>query len=184
MAPAHLQEKGFVPGTVHLVDLEGTLRAKHASGTSQKDIVLVPAPSSDPNDPLNWTPRLKLVHTIAIQVYTLMIGIASAAIYSVLVPISDATNLTLADLNAGTGYMFLAFGGLSLFGTTDVSITDMRDRMGMSNHAASRPPVRKETYLSLLTSGHHWHHDLGSIHQEQWPMDCEQSAPRSRRSSH
>jgi hypothetical protein len=43
-------------------------------------------------------------------VYTLMVGIASAAIYSVLTPISDATNLTLDDLNAGTGYMFLAFG--------------------------------------------------------------------------
>ena len=43
-------------------------------------------------------------------VYTLMVGIASAAIYSVLLPISEATGLTLADLNAGTGYMFLAFG--------------------------------------------------------------------------
>lgn len=35
-----------------------------------------------------------------------MVGIASAAIYSVLEPISDATGLTLADLNAGTGYMY------------------------------------------------------------------------------
>ena len=43
-------------------------------------------------------------------VYTLMVGIASAAIYSVLEPISEATGLTLGDLNAGTGYMFLAFG--------------------------------------------------------------------------
>ena len=43
-------------------------------------------------------------------VYTLFVGIASAAIYSVLVPISEATTLTLDDLNAGTGYMFLAFG--------------------------------------------------------------------------
>lgn len=43
-------------------------------------------------------------------VYTLMVGIASAAIYSVLEPISEATGLTLADLNAGTGYMFLFFG--------------------------------------------------------------------------
>jgi hypothetical protein len=30
-------------------------------------------------------------------------------IYSVLVPISEDTGLTLADLNAGTGYMFLLF---------------------------------------------------------------------------
>jgi MFS family permease len=48
-------------------------------------------------------------------VYTLMVGIASAAIYSVLVPISEATSLTLDDLNAGTGYMFLAFGWGCLF---------------------------------------------------------------------
>lgn len=37
--------------------------------------------------------------------YTFAIGIASAAIYSVLEPIEKATGLTLGDLNAGTGYM-------------------------------------------------------------------------------
>lgn len=41
--------------------------------------------------------------------YTFTIGIASAAIYSVFVPISEDTGLTLGDLNAGTGYMFLFF---------------------------------------------------------------------------
>lgn len=40
-----------VPGTVHLVDLEGTMSAKHAKGT-QQDIVLVPSPSPDPDDPV------------------------------------------------------------------------------------------------------------------------------------
>lgn len=42
--------------------------------------------------------------------YTFALGIASAAIYSVLVPIEEDTSLTLNDLNAGTGYMFLMFG--------------------------------------------------------------------------
>lgn len=42
--------------------------------------------------------------------YTMAIGIASAAIYSILTPIAEATNLTLDELNTGTGYMFLAFG--------------------------------------------------------------------------
>jgi len=41
-----------VPGTVHLVDLEGTMRAKHAKG-SLHDVVLVPAPSADPDDPVS-----------------------------------------------------------------------------------------------------------------------------------
>ncbi|KAK5194043.1 hypothetical protein LTR47_005365 [Exophiala xenobiotica] len=104
-----MQSRPFVPGTVHLVDLEGTMHAKHAS-KGHKDIVLVPAPSNDPDDPLNWSPRRKLLSTSCMCMYTLMVGIASAAIYSVLVPISEATGLTLGDLNSGTGYMFLAFG--------------------------------------------------------------------------
>jgi hypothetical protein len=104
----HLDETA-IPGTVHLVDLEGTMRAKHASGTQLKDVVLVPVPSADPDDPLNWCKRRKWLSTASHCMYTLMVGIASAAIYSVLLPISEDTGLTLADLNAGTGYMFLHF---------------------------------------------------------------------------
>lgn len=89
-----------IPGTVHLVDLEGTIRAKHAGGNAA-DIVLVPAPSSDPDDPLNWSPARKRLSTASQSMYTLMVGIASAAIYSVLEPISGATGLSLSDLNAG-----------------------------------------------------------------------------------
>jgi hypothetical protein len=100
----HLDETA-IPGTVHLVDLEGTIRAKHASASQFKDVVLVPAPSADPDDPLNWSRRRKWLSTVSQSVYTLMVGIASAAIYSVLVPISDDTGLTLDDLNAGTGYV-------------------------------------------------------------------------------
>lgn len=109
----HLDETA-IPGTVHLVDLEGTIAAKHASG-AERDVVLVPAPSADPDDPLNWSPRRKLLSTLSLSMYTLMVGIASAAIYSVLEPISSDTGLTLSDLNAGTGYMFLAFGWGCLF---------------------------------------------------------------------
>lgn len=59
---------------------------------------------------LNWSPARKALSTTCMGVYTLMVGIASAAIYSVLEPIAEDTGLTLGDLNAGTGYMFLAFG--------------------------------------------------------------------------
>ncbi|KAL2439289.1 putative MFS-type transporter [Exophiala dermatitidis] len=107
------EDRPFVPGTVHLVDLEGTMRAKHAKG--HEDIVLVPAPSNDPDDPLNWSRRRKLLSTSCMCVYTLMVGIASAAIYSVLVPISEDTGMSLGDLNSGTGYMFLFFGWGCLF---------------------------------------------------------------------
>jgi hypothetical protein len=57
-----------VPGTVHLVDLEHTMHTKHAR-SGARDIVLVPTPSSDPDDPLNWSPRRKLMNTISVNVY-------------------------------------------------------------------------------------------------------------------
>lgn len=102
-------EKHGIPGTVHLVDLLGTMHARHAEG-AQKDIVLLPAPSSDPEDPLNWSPRRKMLATTCMCVYTLMVGIASAIIYSVFAPISQETGLTIANLNEGTGFMFLFLG--------------------------------------------------------------------------
>ncbi|KAL5456344.1 hypothetical protein PMIN07_006678 [Paraphaeosphaeria minitans] len=98
-----------IPGTVHLVDLLGTMTGRHAE-SGQRDIVLVPSPSSDPDDPLNWSAPRKALSTVCMCMYTLMVGIASAAIYSVLVPISEETGISLTTLNQGTGYMFLFFG--------------------------------------------------------------------------
>jgi hypothetical protein len=105
----HLDTRA-IPGTIHLVDLEGVMRGQHASGPQLNDVVLIPAPSNDPDDPLNWSPKRKMLSTACMSMYTLMVGIASAAIYSVLEPISEDTGLTLDQLNAGTGYMFLFFG--------------------------------------------------------------------------
>ena len=57
-----MDENELPPGSVRLVDLQGTLNTKHASG-GLKDIVLVPAPSEDPEDPLNWSSRRKILST-------------------------------------------------------------------------------------------------------------------------
>ena len=104
-----------VPGTSRLVDTDGGLTIPHASQSSKGDVILIPTPSADPNDPLNWPPRRKALSCLCMCAYILTVGIASAAIYSILEPISNATELTLGDLNAGTGYMFLAFGWACLF---------------------------------------------------------------------
>lgn len=83
-----------VPGTVHLVDIEGILQKKHAKG-SNADVVLVPTPSPDPDDPLNWSPRRKILSTTCMLIYVTMISIGVSMVYSILIPISTDTGLSL-----------------------------------------------------------------------------------------
>lgn len=45
--PVIADDHPALPGTVHLVDLEGTMRGKHAAGAQAHDIVLIPAPSDE-----------------------------------------------------------------------------------------------------------------------------------------
>ncbi|KAH7215276.1 major facilitator superfamily domain-containing protein [Fusarium oxysporum] len=98
-----------IPGTVHLVDAQGSMDSQHAKG-AEHDIVLVPVPSAHPDDPLNWSPRRKYLSAFCMAAYVLVIGICSSALYSTLGPLSESTGLSYNDLNSGTGYMFLFFG--------------------------------------------------------------------------
>ncbi|KAL4888640.1 MFS general substrate transporter [Aspergillus ambiguus] len=83
-------DRSAIPGTFTLVDLEHTLASRHLD-RGNSDIVLVPQPSDDPDDPLNWSPRRKLLSTIC------------------------ATGVSVGTLNQGTGYMFLLAGWGLLF---------------------------------------------------------------------
>ncbi|KAK9245138.1 MFS general substrate transporter [Lipomyces tetrasporus] len=101
-------DESAVPGTVFLVDLDGSHNLPKSE--TQKDIVLVPAPTDDPEDPLNWAPARKWRTMALVHFYTFIVGWASAGVYSILIDISEKTGLTVADLNSGTGTMLLFFG--------------------------------------------------------------------------
>ncbi|KAH6628974.1 serine/threonine kinase 16 [Boeremia exigua] len=104
-----MSDQQAIPGTVHLVDIDGSFQAKHAGG-NLRDIVLVPAPSNDPDDPLNWSKGRKLLSVVCMSMYMIATGIASSLMYSIIVPVSKDTGLSIAALNEGTGYNYLAFG--------------------------------------------------------------------------
>src|SRR6478609_515077 len=76
-----------VPGTVRLVDING-MNSSGPHDSQHKDIVLVPRPSSDPNDPLNWSHRRKLLAVSMSYLYVLGTGIATSLQYSVLADIT------------------------------------------------------------------------------------------------
>lgn len=65
-ATAMEMDESQIPGTVHLVDLEHTEATRHAG--SSRDIILIPTPSRDPNDPLNWSAGRKRLHLICLMV--------------------------------------------------------------------------------------------------------------------
>jgi hypothetical protein len=88
-----------VPGTVLLVDSAGHHSGgKHASDRS--DIVLVPQPSNDPEDPLNWSRKRKMWALFMVFVYTMGVGIPGTLHYSVIADITKDTGIPTADLGA------------------------------------------------------------------------------------
>lgn len=90
------------PGTVQLIE------------TRSDAIILVPKPSKDPSDPLNWSRRRKWLNVSLVLFYVFSTGIGGASVYSVLEPISQDTGITIAQLNTGTGFLFLMAGWSNL----------------------------------------------------------------------
>ncbi|GMM27985.1 hypothetical protein DAMA08_007010 [Martiniozyma asiatica (nom. inval.)] len=95
-----------IPGTSQLVEED----------SENGEIVLIPTPSDDPNDPLNWSYRRKMLQMFCIILYCYGGSVPGCCIYSIITEIAaDPSNdLTVGDLNAGTGYsfLFLGLGGL------------------------------------------------------------------------
>lgn len=92
-----------VPGTSHLVNL---------NASKEDEIVLIPTPSDDPNDPLNWSYRRKMMQMFCIILYCYGGSVPGCCIYSIMPQIAadPDVDITLSDLNAGTGYSFLFLG--------------------------------------------------------------------------
>ncbi|KAI5249791.1 major facilitator superfamily transporter [Aureobasidium subglaciale] len=113
---SNIHDDHIAPGTVRLIDANGELNVRHSEGHG--DIVLVPTPSGllahfitdDPEDPLNWTKKRKLLQTACMVMYTVMMVFPSAAVYSVAKPISTSTGISITTINRGTGIMFLFYG--------------------------------------------------------------------------
>ncbi|PSR75284.1 major facilitator superfamily domain-containing protein [Coniella lustricola] len=106
-------DESQIPGTVQLIDVDEHMTARHATG--HRDIILVPTPSADPEDPLNWSPGRKRLALTCILAFTWFNGMALSVVYSVETSLSVALDVSVANINAGTGYFFLLCGWGLLF---------------------------------------------------------------------
>ncbi|KXJ89489.1 major facilitator superfamily domain-containing protein [Microdochium bolleyi] len=96
-----------IPGTVQLVDVDGSLRVEHGGST---DIVLVPQPTDDPDDPLRWRRPRKLVSIIIAMAWCFLIAALISGLSPAYLLIEKDTGISVADLSTGNGIMFLFLG--------------------------------------------------------------------------
>lgn len=97
-----------IPGTVQQVDFDRSLRLRH--NDEQEDIVLIPRPSSHPDDPLNWSRYRKLLNSTCQMVWCFFAAALISGLSSAYLLISEDTGISVADLSTGSGLMYLFMG--------------------------------------------------------------------------
>ena len=95
-----------------LVENQNT-NLQHQDGA--QDVVLVPQPSKDPEDPLNWGKWRKRLTFFWACWYVFFASGPSSALAPAMLIMEQDLNISLADLNAGNGYLYLFYGLGCLF---------------------------------------------------------------------
>ncbi|RVX66189.1 hypothetical protein B0A52_10081 [Exophiala mesophila] len=103
----------LVPGTVLQVDIYNNLRGVQHNDR-RKDIVLVPQPTSHPDDPLNWTKYRKWSSISGYVVYTFLVAVMVSSLSPANLMIEAETGIAVADINTGVGLMYLFLGWSNL----------------------------------------------------------------------
>lgn len=103
----------WVPGTVYLVDIENNLEVQHNGKT---DIVLIPQPSDDPNDPLLWSQTKKNFQFAILFYWSFLTAVATnwnGPVWDIWVEKFNTTYSVLNDTSA-LCWLFLGIGCLFL----------------------------------------------------------------------
>ncbi|KAF5678621.1 substrate-H+ antiporter [Fusarium heterosporum] len=88
---------------------------EHFVRAKQSDQVLVPQPSPDPHDPLNWSPLWKFSTIFCVSTMTFTQGFAPLALAPMFPDLIKAYNSTLGDVIQFTGVTILILGFSNFF---------------------------------------------------------------------
>lgn len=103
------QDYDVVPGTVYIIEQPSIL-----NGDSKAEIILIPTPADDLDDPLRWSSWRKRYHLFLLVIYsTLMTALGNweASIY---LNITEAlgTSVTLMNIGAALTLLMLGIGNV------------------------------------------------------------------------
>lgn len=97
-----------VPGTVHLLDIEGNLNVKKEEGG--KNIILKPQPSSNVNDPLRWSKKKKLSQFCFLWLLSFLLAVLSNFSGPLYEEFTKQLNCTIMDCNVSSAICFIFLG--------------------------------------------------------------------------
>lgn len=98
----------YVPGTVHLIDLDNSLHVKHHEGL--KNIILQPQPSLNPNDPLRWSKGKKLAQFSMVWIWAFFLAVTVNWTGPYWTEWTTEFNCTFDQLNVTLALCFLFLG--------------------------------------------------------------------------
>lgn len=111
------QTEILIPGTAQLVDAQGLFHGlhnqSHGHGMHAQhacEIVLVPQPTDDPQDPLRWTPPRKMQAMVVALMWCFFVAATISGLSPAYLLIEKDTGISVADLSTGNGIMFLFLG--------------------------------------------------------------------------
>lgn len=100
-----------VPGTVHLVDLEGTLNFKKEKHFhSSHNIILQPQPSRNPNDPLRWSKSKKQQQFWLLWIWAFLLAVAVNWTGPIWTDWTIEFSCSFTELNISSAICFLFLG--------------------------------------------------------------------------
>ena len=155
------QDGGFLPGTKLIVDFDGHISAAHAAN---KEILLIPQPTSDSDDPLNWGKGRKCLAMGVVVLYTTLLGAATISpgvTYSALIPQFYPVTINYLNTGAALAVLFLGLGNLilnplvtlPLHSHTEVKVTYARHSNMAVVQSTSSPrslPAFRKSFAQLL----------------------------------
>lgn len=102
--------EGNVPGTVHIIDKSDILNVK-----KNGDIVLLPQPSSNPNDPLRWSQRKKHLQFGFLWIWSFLLAACTNSAGPLFTIFTETWSTSFVALNNATSLNFLFLGIGCLF---------------------------------------------------------------------
>lgn len=97
-----------VPGTTVLVGDINEIKFLGLKDKDDSEIILIPQPSSDPNDPLNWPEWRKRMHFYILVFFSLILAASSNFVGPIYTLLVETYPTTYNQLNTGGALTFLA----------------------------------------------------------------------------